>query len=50
MDIQWKPLQLPNISLYTTKLDDQMVDYLWSCIKQTEKDKVDISYKLDGNN
>ena len=43
MDIKWIDWQLPNIPLYRTKLDDEMMDYLWSCIRQAEKDNVDNS-------
>ena len=53
MDIQWEPFQLPNIPLYRTKLDDVTMDYLWSCVKQAEKDNVDssndYSHRLAGN-
>ncbi len=53
MDIQWEPWQLPNVSIHRTKLDDQMMDYLWDCIKQAEKDNVDnsndFSHRLAGN-
>jgi|TARA_B100001996_G_scaffold371130_1_gene346146 hypothetical protein len=53
MDIKWIDWQLPNIPLYRTKLDDEMMDYLWSCIRQAEKDNVDnsndYSHRLAGN-
>ena len=52
-DIAWEGFQLPNIPLYRTKLSDDMMDYLWSCIKQAESDNVDnsndYSYRLAGN-
>jgi len=52
-EVFWETLQLPNIPLYRTKLDDDMMDYLWSCVKQAEKDNVndsnDYSWKLAGN-
>ena len=52
-EILWEPWQFPNISLYKTKLTEDVMDYLWSCIKQAEEDNVDnsndYSYRLAGN-
>ena len=52
-EVLWEPWQFPNIPLYKTKLSDDVMKYLWSCIKQAEKDNVDnsndYSYKLAGN-
>ena len=52
-EVLWEPWQFPNIPLYKTKLSDDVMEYLWSCIKQAEKDNVDnsndYSYKLAAN-
>ena len=52
-EVSWEAFQVPNIPLYKTKLSDDMMDYLWSCIKQAEDDNVDnsndYSYRLAGN-
>ena len=52
-EILWEPWHFPNIALYQTKLTDDVMNYLWSCIKQAEKDNVDnsndYSHRLAGN-
>ena len=52
-EVLWEPWHFPNIPLYQTKLSDEVMDYLWSCIKQAEKDNVDnsndYSHRLAGN-
>ena len=52
-DIAWEGFQLPNLPLYRTKLSDEWMTYLWSVVKQAEKDNVnnsnDYSYRLAGN-
>ena len=52
-EVLWEPWQFPNIPLYKTKLSDDVMNYLWSCIEQAEKDNVDnsndYSHKLAGN-
>ena len=52
-DVSWEGFQLPNLPLYKTKLNDKWMTYLWSVIKQAEKDNVnnsnDYSYRLAGN-
>ena len=52
-EILWEPWQFPNIPLFQTKLTDDVMDYLWSCIRQAEKDNVDnsndYSHRLAGN-
>ena len=52
-EVLWEPWQFPNIDLYKTKLSDDIMDYLWSCIRQAEKDNVDnsndYSHRLAGN-
>ena len=42
-EVLWEPWQFPNISVYKTKLTEDVMDYLWSCIKQAEEDNVDNS-------
>jgi len=52
-EIAWEPWQFPNIPLYKTKLPDDIIEYLWSAVKQAEKDNVnnsnDYSHRLAGN-
>ena len=52
-EVLWEPYQFPNIDLYKAKLPDDVMDYLWSCIRQAEKDNVDnsndYSHRLAGN-
>ena len=52
-EILWEPWHFPNIPLYQTKLTADVMDYLWNCISQAEKDNVDnsndYSHKLAGN-
>ena len=52
-EVSWEAFQVPNVPLYKTKLNDDMMNYLWSCIRQAEKDNVndsnDYSYRLAGN-
>ena len=52
-EILWEPWHFPNIALYQTKLTDDVMDYLWNCISQAEKDNVDnsndYSHRLAGN-
>ena len=52
-EIAWEPWQFPNIPLYKTKLSDDIMEYLWTVIRQAEKDNVDnsndYSYRLAGN-
>ena len=52
-EILWEPWHFPNIALYQTKLTDDVMNYLWDCIKQAEKDNVDnsndYSHRLAGN-
>ena len=52
-EVLWEPWQFPNIDLYKAKLPDDIMDYLWSCIRQAEKDNVDnsndYSHRLAGN-
>ena len=36
-EVLWEPWQFPNIPLYKTKLSDDVMKYLWSCIKQVKK-------------
>ncbi len=51
--VEWEAFQVPNVPLYKTKLDSDMMTYLWSCVEQAEKDNVndsnDYSYRLAGN-
>ena len=53
MDIKWEPYQFPNIPLHRTKLSPDMMEYLWSCVRQAEEDNVDnsndYSHRLAGN-
>ena len=42
-DISWEPWQFPNIPIYKTKLPDDIIEYLWSAVKQAEKDNVNNS-------
>ena len=42
-EVLWEPWQFPNISVYKTKLTEDVMDYLWSCIRQAEEDNVDNS-------
>ena len=52
-EVSWEAFQLPNLPIYKTKLSEDWMSYLWSCIKQAEKDNVDnsndYSYRLAGN-
>ena len=52
-EVLWEPWQFPNIDLYKAKLPEDIMDYLWSCIRQAEKDNVDnsndYSHRLAGN-
>ena len=52
-DVSWEGFQLPNMPLHKTKLSDDWMSYLWSCVEQAEKDNVndsnDYSYRLAGN-
>ena len=49
-EVSWEAFQLPNLPIYKTKLSEDWMSYLWSCIKQAEKDNVndsnDYSYRL----
>tara|TARA_B100001250_G_C19666970_1_gene729701 strand:- start:283 stop:942 length:660 start_codon:yes stop_codon:yes gene_type:complete len=53
MEIHWEPIQLPNIPLHKTRLSKEVMDYLWSVIRQAETDNVDnsndYSDRLAGN-
>ena len=52
-EVLWEPFQLPNIPLHKTKLSKEIMDYLWSVIRQAETDNVedsnDYSHRLAGN-
>ena len=52
-EVSWEGFQLPNLPIYKTKLSEDWMSYLWSVVKQAEKDNVnnsnDYSYRLAGN-
>tara|TARA_B100001059_G_scaffold37275_1_gene30199 strand:- start:710 stop:1345 length:636 start_codon:yes stop_codon:yes gene_type:complete len=48
-EIEWDPLELPNLPIYKTKLPENVMDYLWQRIDIAKKENKIVTNKLAGN-
>ena len=47
--IEWSAFDLPNIKLYSTKLEPEVMDYLWERVEQAKIDDQNCNKHLAGN-